>query len=125
MDAFDVYFSETETYQPDIIFVSSNQQSIIGEEKVTGAPDLIIEILSPSTAYYDLRHKMRIYEEFGVREYRIVDPMDQCPDIFDNRDKVFRLTKRYTKSEILNSQVIQGFIVNLTEVFKKHVRCTV
>ena len=66
----DVYLTESEAYQPDIIFVSTRQQSIIGEEKVTGAPDLVIEVLSPSTAYYDLRHKMRIYEESGKNKGR-------------------------------------------------------
>ena len=55
----DVYLSDTETYQPDIIFVSTNQLSIIGEQKVEGAPDLIIEVLSPNNAYYDLRHFFR------------------------------------------------------------------
>ncbi|MDP2279096.1 MAG: Uma2 family endonuclease, partial [Nitrospirota bacterium] len=48
----DVYLSETETYQPDIIFISKDRLNIIGEKKIEAAPDLVIEILSPSTAYY-------------------------------------------------------------------------
>ena len=113
----DVYFSETETYQPDIIFVSANQLSIIGEERVSGAPDLIIEVLSPSTAYYDLRHKMNIYEEFGVIEYWIVDPMDQTLDIFQRNDGVFHLRKKYTQSEVIDSPLIHGLTMNLGDVF--------
>src|SRR3989338_8169235 len=49
----DVYLSETETYQPDIIFISKDRLNIIGEKKIEAAPDLVIEILSPGTAYYD------------------------------------------------------------------------
>jgi len=46
------------------------------ESKIEGAPDLVAEILSPGTAYYDLKHKMQLYEQQGVREYWIVDPME-------------------------------------------------
>ena len=53
----DVYFGEEDTFQPDIIFISKERSAIIGETKIEGAPDLIIEILSPSTAYYDLGRK--------------------------------------------------------------------
>jgi len=55
----DVYLAETETYQPDIIFISKERLNIIGEKKIEGPPELVIEILSESTAYYDLRHKKR------------------------------------------------------------------
>ena len=113
----DVYFSDTETYQPDIIFVSTNQISIIEEEKVSGAPDLVIEVLSPSTAYYDLRHKMKIYEEFGVEEYWVVDPMEQSVDLFHGKKRAFKLIKKYTQSEVLMSPLIQGFAMKLGDVF--------
>src|SRR6266542_2906772 len=79
----DVYLSETETYQPDIIFISKDRLRIIGEKKIEAAPDLVIEILSPSTAYYDLKHKRRIYESSGVREYWIVDPMEKSVEVYE------------------------------------------
>ena len=62
----DVYFSETDVYQPDILFIHQKQAKIIGKSKIEGNPDIVIEILSPATAYYDLRKKFRIYEKFGV-----------------------------------------------------------
>src|SRR3990167_6684556 len=71
----DVYFSETDIYQPDIIFISKDRLNIIGEKKIEGSPDLVIEILSPATAYYDLRIKKDTYEQSGVKEYWIVDPI--------------------------------------------------
>ena len=70
----DVYLGERDIYQPDIIFISEERKEIIGPKMIKGAPDLIVEILSASTAYYDLREKFKIYEQNGVNEYWIVDP---------------------------------------------------
>jgi Uma2 family endonuclease len=90
----DVYFSETETYQPDLIFITKERLDIIGEEKVEGAPDLIMEILSPSTAYYDLKPKFHVYEQSGVKEYWIVDPTEKSIEIFGNKEGSFHLLEK-------------------------------
>lgn len=70
----DVYLGAKNAFQPDIIFISKERQSIIEEDGLHGAPDLVIEILSPRTAKYDLEEKKDIYERFGVKEYWIVEP---------------------------------------------------
>lgn len=70
----DVYLDDENVYQPDILFISNENQHIIRENGLYGAPDLVIEILSPATAQYDLKEKKRIYERYGVKEYWIVDP---------------------------------------------------
>jgi Uma2 family endonuclease len=73
----DVYFDEENAYQPDILLVSEERvDTLVKEDGVYGAPDLVIEILSPSTGYYDLKSKFQVYEKHGVREYFIVDPKD-------------------------------------------------
>ena len=56
----DVYLSEEEYYQPDMLFVSNERKSII-QERIHGAPDLVVEVLSPSNGYKDLSHKKRMY----------------------------------------------------------------
>ena len=71
---YDVVLSENNVFQPDIMFVSNENSKIITEKNITGAPDLIIEILSPATGYYDLTEKKEIYTEFAVKEYWIVEP---------------------------------------------------
>ena len=113
----DVFFSETETYQPDIIYISKDRFSIIAEEKVEGPPDLIAEILSPNNAYYDLRHKKQIYEQHDVKEYWIVDPMEKSIEIYENKQKLFGLVKKYDQSEIFESPFLKGFELTLSEVF--------
>ena len=113
----DVYLSETETFQPDIIYVSNDRLSIIGEKKIEGPPDLIIEILSPTTAYYDLRHKKQIYEKHDVKEYWIVDPIETSVEVFENKNKSFELFKKYDQSGILQSPLLEGLKVSLSKVF--------
>lgn len=73
---YDVYFDNENVFQPDIIFISNERKHLIQENGLHGAPDLIIEILSPSTAYYDLCEKKAVYERCGVTEYWVVNPTD-------------------------------------------------
>lgn len=70
----DVYLDERNAFQPDIIFISNDNMNIIRENGLHGAPDLVIELLSPSTAEYDRNEKKNVYERSGVKEYWIVDP---------------------------------------------------
>ena len=63
-----------QTYEPDILFVARERAEIIKDEGILGAPDLVIEILSASTASYDRGAKFRAYERAGVRELWLIDP---------------------------------------------------
>lgn len=113
----DVYFEDEETYQPDIIFISNNRVGIIKKEKIEGAPDIIMEILSPSTAYYDLVHKKDIYAKHGVKEYWIVDPIEKWIESYKNENGKFTLIGRMQKGESINSTVLMGFKVKLDAIF--------
>jgi Uma2 family endonuclease len=70
----DVYFGWKNVYQPDILFLSNDRMNLVQDGKIKGAPDLIIEVLSPGTEAYDKKEKKEIYEQFGVKEYWLVDP---------------------------------------------------
>ena len=70
----DVYLNETNAFQPDIIFISNENTSNIKEDGIYGAPDLVIEVLSPGTSKSDLTKKKPAYEKAGVKEYWMVDP---------------------------------------------------
>jgi len=113
----DVCLSETETYQPDIIFISNERMNIIGEKKIEAAPDLVIEILSESTAYYDLRHKKRVYEKSGVKEYWIVDPMEKSIEVYENVNGEFKIFSQAMEKGKVNSKLLEGFVVELEKVF--------
>ena len=70
---YDVVLSDTDVVQPDILFVSNERSNIITEDNIRGAPDLVIEILSPSTAQRDRTLKRTLYALHGVREYWLAD----------------------------------------------------
>ena len=69
-----VKLADDQIYQPDVLFVSRDRLSLIERHGISGAPDLVIEILSASTARYDRGPKLRAYERTGVREVWLVDP---------------------------------------------------
>ncbi|MFM9062764.1 MAG: Uma2 family endonuclease [Pirellula sp.] len=73
----DVQLSPHDIVQPDLVIVSAARKSILTPAKVKGIPDLIVEILSPSTSKNDNQIKRELYEKFSVPEYWIVDPDDQ------------------------------------------------
>lgn len=114
----DVYLGETETYQPDIIFIARERLKIIERERINGAPDLVVEILSPATAYYDLRKKFKVYERCGVKEYWIVDPEEKSVEIYLLQDGKFRLDQQAAGEGSVASRVLEGFTVTLASIFE-------
>ena len=115
---YDVVLSENNVFQPDIMFVSNENSKIITEKNITGAPDLIIEILSPATGYYDLTEKKEIYAEFGVKEYWIVDPKKQWVELYSNESKQFKSIQRLEKSGILKSHTLSRFEIRMGKIFQ-------
>lgn len=79
---FDIIFSEFDVLEPDLIFVSSRRLREIVKDWIRGAPDLVIEVISPSTEETDRTLKFKLYERYGVREYWLVSPEDRTIEIF-------------------------------------------
>ena len=69
----DVHLAQHSVVQPDLLYISADRSEII-QDRIEGAPDLAVEILSPSTASRDQVHKLNLYAQAGVAEYWIVDP---------------------------------------------------
>lgn len=113
----DVYLEETETYQPDILYISNERLSIIEEKRINGAPDLVVEILSPGTGYYDLRVKYKVYEKSGVREYWIVDPHSKSVHVFCLEGGKYALDQEVEQQGAVQSRVIAGFAVQVESIF--------
>lgn len=103
--------------QPDIIYVSNERLSIIGEQEIRGSPDLVIEILSPATAERDRTYKRTLYARHGVKEYWIVDPENKSVEVMTLRKKGFETVQVYKAGELLSSPLLKGLSLNLGEVF--------
>lgn len=79
---FDVFFNKKNAYQPDIIFIARENLHKLKERGFFGAPDLVIEILSPATWRFDKEDKRDEYERSGVKEYWMIDPVDKSAEGF-------------------------------------------
>ncbi len=113
----DVKFSETNVTEPDLLFVPKENKEIIKEENIQGAPDLIVEILSPYSSEIDKGKKKDIYQKFGVKEYWIIEPTQQWIEIFILQDDKYKLHQQIEKSGKIFSEVLKGFDLDIGLIF--------
>ena len=115
---FDVVLSDTNVVQPDLLFVSNERTHIITPDNIRGAPDLVVEILSPSTAKLDRTTKLELYVRHGVREYWIVDPEVKTVMVLLRGQNRFEVAGTYGKGHTLVSPTLEGFTVQVEELFE-------
>ena len=114
----DVYLSDTNVVQPDLLFVSREREHLLSDgQKVRGAPDLVVEILSPSSADKDRGLKRDIYGRHGVTEYWLVDPIAETVSIHRQRGGVLAPTDTFTRGEALRSPLLAGLVLRLDDIF--------
>jgi Uma2 family endonuclease len=113
----DVVLSRFDVLQPDIFFISAERVSIIGEKYIREAPDLVVEVLSPSTADRDEVAKARQYAKFGVGEMWIADPKARTIEVFVNSLEGFRREALHAGADVLRSPIIRGLEIPLDRVF--------
>lgn len=114
---FDVTLSRTETVRPDLIFISKERLHVITEDNVQGAPDLVVEIRSPSTARQDWTVKRELYARYGVEEYWLVDPEAATVAVLLLDGGELRVAGVYGERDTLTSAVMGGLSIELTDVF--------
>ena len=113
----DVFLGPRNTPQPDVIFIRAERLHIIGDKKIEGAPDIVVEVLSPKTAYYDLKKKKKIYEAAGVPEYWIVDPIERSVEVFALEDGAYVLFHRVEGEGVVRSKVLPELSLDLADGF--------
>ncbi|MCF6093699.1 Uma2 family endonuclease [Microaerobacter geothermalis] len=113
----DVYLDEGNIFQPDLIFILHENSEIIKEARIEGAPDLVAEILSPSTSQNDKIRKKAQYERFGVKEYWIVDPVHFTVDQFVLENGRFLLNATYGEGDTLTSDLFSCVSIDLSPLF--------
>ncbi len=113
----DVILAEHEVFQPDILFVSNDRREIITPANIQGAPDLVVEILSPSTRRNDRGHKLDVYSRYGVWEYWIVDPDAGLVEVLAAGDSGLALAATFSLEDVLVSPLLPGLAVELDQVF--------
>ena len=118
---FDVVFSHFDIVEPDVLFITADQQEIVTEKHVRGAPALVVEVLSPGTRRVDEKIKYRLFERAGVREYWLVDPELDLVKVFRRADdgtfpRVAELSA--DASEALTTPLLPEFVLPLDVFFR-------
>ncbi len=114
---FDVYLTDLNVYQPDVCYFSSEHYACLTPEGANGAPDLVVEVLSPATAHLDLGLKKEIYARTGVQEYWVVDPATQRVKIYDLPENSQAPARTLGKTGTLTRALLPGFKLPLKKVF--------
>ena len=116
---FDVVFSDLDVVEPDLLYISRERSSVLTDKHVRGAPDLVIEIVSPGTRRIDEVIKRKLYERFGVPEYWIVDPELDGIKVYRRIDEAFvRVAELSLEQEdVLTTPLLPQFSVALADVF--------
>ena len=112
----DVELDNGNVYQPDVFFISKDNQSII-REKVKGTPDFIAEVLS-GNRNHDLKEKKENYGKHGVKEYWLIDPDNKSVSKLENKNGQMIEIETVSNTGDVKSKVIQGFTISLAQLFE-------
>jgi Uma2 family endonuclease len=110
---------EVETVvQPDLVVICDPKK--LDQAGCRGAPDLVIEILSPTTAYRDQTEKLRLYERHGVRELWIVNPDVETVFVYRlGADALYPKPEVYRSGEVVGLSAVEGISIDLTEALRR------
>lgn len=114
----DVYFDDINSAQPDVLWVAPDSQCVPdGTKRLRGAPDLVVEVLSPSTERRDRGKKFRLYQKYGVREYWMISPGAQYVEVWVLIDGKFAQQGVYGPDETFNSPTLGGQSITVSAIF--------
>ncbi|MCZ7646414.1 MAG: Uma2 family endonuclease [Planctomycetota bacterium] len=103
--------------QPDLLFVRKSRTRILKDDYIDGAPDLIVEVLSPRNWDYDRNEKYRAYEAGGVKEYWIVDYRAKTVEVFELMRGGYELLAKFRAHQTASSKVLRNFAVKVSAIF--------
>ncbi len=115
----DVVLSADSAPQPDLMYVSHANAAVLDEEEgvINGAPDLVVEIISPSSVKRDRIEKKALYEKFAIAEYWLVDPNNQSIEIYTLQNNRYELLVFADATESVASKVIAGLEIAASDLF--------
>jgi Uma2 family endonuclease len=112
----DVYFTDADVVEPDVVFLRAENLRRVERKFVRSAPDLVVEISSPSTRHLDLGRKRELYERFGVPEYWFVDLEADRVEIYRLEAGNYAWPLLFGRGDLLESPQILGFSLPVEEL---------
>jgi Uma2 family endonuclease len=116
---YDVHIDLFNTYQPDLLFVSAQRRHLLERSGITGAPDVVVEILSDSTRRHDLNNKLPVYLNAGVKEVWVVDLDAATVAIYAGGGTDLTPLRVFTVQDTLLSEAMPGVAVELGPIFAR------
>lgn len=114
----DVILAEDIVIQPDLLYVAENRKGIVNPEGgIHGTPDLVVEILSPSTAERDRQVKRKLYAKYGVREYWMIDPPSKTAEVLTLSQGLLETWQVFPDGTTLTSPLLPGLVITVAELF--------
>jgi Uma2 family endonuclease len=114
----DVVFTSSTVLEPDVMFVSRSRRHVIGEKNLSGPPDLVVEVLSESTARLDREVKPKQYALYRVIEFWRVDPAQKSIEIFRLKEGEYELTARLGFADTLTSPLFPGLSLPVADLWE-------
>lgn len=115
---YDIVFSQWTALEPDLLFIQKDRSGIVTDANVQGAPDLVIEVLSPSNKAHDRKRKLREYEKAGVAEAWYLDPEERTGEILNlGADGIYAVTAVLSGNNSISSRAVPGFSIALDGIF--------
>jgi Uma2 family endonuclease len=111
----DVVLDPENVVQPDLVFVGANNLGIIQRRAIFGTPDLLVELISPSSVHRDRYTKMDLYARFGVKEYWIGDAANRSLEILTLSEGRYKVHCSASETGSLNSVILTGLTFDLAE----------
>jgi Uma2 family endonuclease len=116
----DIVFSEYDVVQPDLVFFQRARRHLVRPDSpIRHAPDIVIEVLSPSTAAVDRGRKQQMFARFGVREYWIVDPRSQVVEVFWLQGDAYLQAGRAAGTDVVESAVLPDLSIPVPALFER------
>ena len=115
----DLILSETDVVQPDVLFIAADRSAIIEEHAVTAAPDLVVEVLSEGSRRHDEIRKRKLYERYGVQEYRIVDPELEILKVYRMGESGYERVAEWSREakDVLTTPLLPDFRLAPADLF--------
>ncbi len=114
----DVVLSDHDVVQPDLLFVSHRRKEILKDENIQGAPDLVVEITSPSSRERDRLIKKGLYARYGVQEYWLVDLERRSIEVLSLKDAEYGLVGIFSQEDLLSTSIFPGLNLPVGTVFE-------
>ncbi len=115
----DVTLHDINVVQPDLLYISGEQKLIVQDTRIDGPPELVIEVISPSSSRKDRLQKMRIYQGEKVQHYWLVNPQERTLECFALRDGLYALIAAGMDEDVVEHPEYTGLLITLKKLWNK------